>query len=907
MDFLNQTPFAVAVLPSRLGFPAHSLTVIVKATFDLVAGGVMTPAEEQALPTGDTPFEDDEEGSGSLYYGSDFAPFKPRADLMFVGSAHAPGGTPVTDFKARFRVGDTKSTVSVIADRYWEPDGSGLLDRTHLPFARLPLRYEHAFGGAGWAANPVGKGARQSDDAVAADDDGPLPLPNIERLDHPVRHPDHAPVPAGFGPLRAEWAPRNGYLGTYDDAWLERRWPWFPEDFDTSYFQAAPADLQVDGYLAGDEWMRLVHLHPSESDLRCGLPAMRVRCFLSERALPPATVVSKRGPATPDDDEKTVLLKNRGKPADDDKTVLLGKDAGTEDDEKTLRLANRDRRLGTADAPRRVGATPVAPSPATDAGDADDEKTVFLGDARGRVNSETGGPQFREVPMVLDTVWVDGDASRAVLVWRGHVPVSSEEFPEVRRAFIVCEPMEQPPRSLRRWHRKYREARAAERGETELPPVDQPEPETPEAAPLLSAEDEARIDAELRSQGYDEATRKAAIEMLTLTPAQQQARAKAEVRAAYVAARVDPDNPPELDVEQQAEKDRLLREWGFDPEQVALAEKGQAPEPEAAGPAEPLDREQVLARLAAGEGLAGQVLGGLDLTGVDFGGADCTGADCRGTDFKGARLGGAILSEARFAGADLRSTDLRGVNAAGADFADATMTGANLAGADLSDASLTGARLTGAILDDAVAVNAVFAKTAMQKVQAQRADFSGADLSRARLRKAVFDGADLSRARLHWASFRRASLKDANLSGAHGQHVDLSRTNMEGLRASGPTRLPGARLSECHAPGSQWRGVDLSDADLSHGVFTRSDFSKARLSGANLGAADMPHARLVGADLHEARLVDVNLFQGSLEKADLSDADLSGANLYEVEFLDALIEETVATRSNLKRTKLEHW
>ena len=53
--------------------------------------------------------------------------------------------------------------------------------------------------------------------------------------------------------------------------------------------------------------------------------------------------------------------------------------------------------------------------------------------------------------------------------------------------------------------------------------------------------------------------------------------------------------------------------------------------------------------------------------------------------------------------------------------------------------------------------------------------------------------------------------------------------------------------------------------------------------------------------------MDVNLFQGSLEKADLSDADLSGANLYEVEFLDALIEETVATGTNLRRTKLERW
>ena len=80
MDLVNQTPFQFAPLPGRLGYPKHSLTVIVKGTFDLVPDAPAALADEQLPITGDLPYPDDEEGSGSPYY---------ESDLLLVGTCRA--------------------------------------------------------------------------------------------------------------------------------------------------------------------------------------------------------------------------------------------------------------------------------------------------------------------------------------------------------------------------------------------------------------------------------------------------------------------------------------------------------------------------------------------------------------------------------------------------------------------------------------------------------------------------------------------------------------------------------------------------------------------------------------------------------------------------------------------------
>ena len=84
MEPVNQTPFHYGPIAGRLNFPGHSLTLIVKGTFDLKPGQAATTSEEQLFLAGDEFYPDDDEMEGSTRYEADFAYFKPRADLLLI-------------------------------------------------------------------------------------------------------------------------------------------------------------------------------------------------------------------------------------------------------------------------------------------------------------------------------------------------------------------------------------------------------------------------------------------------------------------------------------------------------------------------------------------------------------------------------------------------------------------------------------------------------------------------------------------------------------------------------------------------------------------------------------------------------------------------------------------------------
>jgi hypothetical protein len=111
----------------------------------------------------------------------------------------------------------------------------------------------------------------------------PLPLPNLEDPAQPIRNIGDRPVPKSFGPVGRTWQPRLSLAGTYDKHWLKHRSPKLPEDFDERYYNCAPEDQQIEGYLRGDEEIRVTNMHPLHRDLRCRLPAIRMRCIIERR------------------------------------------------------------------------------------------------------------------------------------------------------------------------------------------------------------------------------------------------------------------------------------------------------------------------------------------------------------------------------------------------------------------------------------------------------------------------------------------------------------------------------------------------------------------------------------------------------------------------------------------------
>jgi len=167
-------------------------------------------------------------------------------------------------------VGSIKKSFRVVGNRYWHRGLSGTAPTPPRPFEVMPISYDNAFGGtddthedpakhSAFQANSVGTGyhGRPNHESV----DG-IPLPNTEEVDRVIASPVGAYRPMAFGPITRSSPLRLKYGGTYDDDWIDNKFPFLPDDFDPMYHQSAPPDQQMD-YPKGGERIELVGLTPA--------------------------------------------------------------------------------------------------------------------------------------------------------------------------------------------------------------------------------------------------------------------------------------------------------------------------------------------------------------------------------------------------------------------------------------------------------------------------------------------------------------------------------------------------------------------------------------------------------------------------------------------------------------------
>ena len=304
----NRTPFGHFQYDKMGPGKRFHDVVIVCASYVLAAGRLEAAPEHRGPVFADAVWDAAQPTLSSLRSATDLVLVKPEADLFVTGSARARGWTPQREWLASLEVarhgtlllGKSLRLTGPRAWR-WHDDPAQRTPSDPEPALEVPLRYELAFGG--WwldegdaadapprvhAANPCGSGrfgsACRDTHAGARHDRGvPVPAPQIERMDAPIRHGNQDVAPEGFAPVARHWQPRLALAGTYDEAWQQRhaQAPFmdYAEDFDLRFFQYAPPDQRIAQGLSGDESLRLAGFFASADAMEMRLPGLRIEAL----------------------------------------------------------------------------------------------------------------------------------------------------------------------------------------------------------------------------------------------------------------------------------------------------------------------------------------------------------------------------------------------------------------------------------------------------------------------------------------------------------------------------------------------------------------------------------------------------------------------------------------------------
>jgi uncharacterized protein YjbI with pentapeptide repeats len=782
---------------------------------------------------------------------------KPVGEVLVSGHAYPQGGRPQIACQVRVRVGSVDKTLRVVGNRHWDQQGAPSAPE---PFSRMPLTFAQAFGGEGYALNPLGKGF-----APVSTAQGPLhPLPNVEDPQHLIRSPKDRPPPAGFLPYDVGSPQRVSRAGTYDARWLKTRFPGFADDLQPSYFNTAPQDQWLKGYFQGGESFSLQHLHPAQPLIEGVLPTLSARAFITQQTAHAKQLIelSTRLDSVwlfPHALRGVLLFRALTRVAEDDAADVLHCVAGFEAPGTVRPVQHYEQVLE-----RRL-----------------DKKKGYLYALRDDelLPPEALVPSSRDEPAELPAA---GELVRAALQRR--IELERERGREIsRQAGIAPESFLPPP-----------------------PPVDAPVPtieELPAFVAKMEAEAEQQQERAQREREEAEKEARAICEQNGIDYEQMMEEARrnsggpprfsareelGKLEQLALACRAQGQPQPELEAmlaapafaQKLVRAEASLRDTYRRSAHVFPPAAAQLPEGNARL------RAQIEAQLRAGQSLAGEDFTGADLSGMDLSGADLTGvflerASLRATNLRGANLTQAVLARADLSGANLSGACLKDANLGGALLSGAQLTGGvDLTGAILSSADLRGANLRGAQLTRANLSEARLEKADFREVSAEGTTFLQSNLSHG-----VFVGAMLSKCnflecKLEGADFSGATLRSSVFLAAKGDGALFRQAKLGNLRLVQGCSFEKADFEGAELVEANLRGTQLKQSNFAGAALDRADLSECDLREARFHRATAKESRWVRADLQGTHLVSINLMQAILQKANIAGADFTGANLF---------------------------
>jgi hypothetical protein len=268
----------------------HCLVVVAKATFNM-PHSMQEPAtlktSKAQIKVHNTDVFTGIDGESALLYENDFAPFKPKCDVILNGSAYAYPLQETTDKVVQLRIGTLDKSFRVIGKRIWQEHLFNAKASNPEPFIKQFISYDIAYGGndldpnkpsqddenyVAFDANPVGQGYAPHHDTARLI--GKKLAQTMELHTPATDTTSKKYLPQSFGAIARHWYPRYTLGGTYDAHWVEHVKPFLPDDFDESFYQCSPEEQQIP-YIEGGEKVMLKGLTP-EGERLFILPRLEV-------------------------------------------------------------------------------------------------------------------------------------------------------------------------------------------------------------------------------------------------------------------------------------------------------------------------------------------------------------------------------------------------------------------------------------------------------------------------------------------------------------------------------------------------------------------------------------------------------------------------------------------------------
>jgi len=814
---------------------------------------------------------------------------KKRGEFLVYGAGHSPQA--VTGLQVSVTVAGLTKTLQVSGARYWNAAG---LPSAPEPFTETRVSWAKAFGGEGWELNPTGVG-------MLPDQDGRLPLPQVQDPRHLVTSPKDRPEPAGFNALNPFWLQRKRLLGTFDDAWLKKRWPHYPTDTDPEYFNTAPADQRLAGFFRGDELLRIVNMHPEKAEITSVLPGLRARLFVNRVVDGKETFTEiETRPETvwlfPGADCGVLLFRGTAKVTDetlDDVAHLMAEWEPMNAPPESLDFYYHKFIATTAP----VEAEPLEPSPVA----APEPPPPAAPPAAPLKLPQPPEPP----PLSPEAEKMTADLNDKIAQANAQADAVFARLGMTREQ-AIAKVMPKPEPTV-----------APSQLELDKMIADAHQQADAVFAKLGISKEEA-LEKYLSSLAAPKDPQQ---EIKALTDALQSAEArlkKSGVNIQEAAAKMLPNiDPSTLDFATIiAGLTSLAADLAPAGEAAAPAPPEEKTEPIAPPTTDQADQTEetldsvdaVMKRHAQGKKLCGLDLSGMDFSGRDLAQADFSGAILVNTTFTAAILTGAVftdavLADADFSGARMAQANLMRAQAVGAAFSLVELKGADLSGGDFTGCNFAGTDLSTACLSGALFAGASLKECKAAGLSAIRTNFSKADLTDANLHRAVITAADFSDATLDRACFSETDGCQATFDGVQGTGADFSNAVLIASRASKETNLDGALFSGTDLTRSCWERASLSGARMAGAVLDDADFSRVALERVYLVNATARRANFMKAVMTSCDLRGVNFFKASFRHAQLKHCDLKQANMFGVDLYGAKIVESDIQGTDFRRAQ----